>query len=126
MTVIELNQDRVGPTTRPTREIRTREVLLVCGILSSLLYAAMLVVVPLRWAAYSSASQTVSELSAIGAPTRSLWVSLGILYTMLALAFGCGVWLSAGRRPALRVAGGALIVQSLIGLFWPPMHLRGA
>ena len=126
MTVIELNQDRVGPTTRPIREIRTREVLLVCGILSSLLYAAMLVVVPLRWEAYSSASQTVSELSAIGAPTRSLWVSLGILYTMLALAFGCGVWLSPGRRPALRVAGGALIVQSLIGLFWPPMHLRGA
>ena len=126
MTAIEFQRDRVAPTTRPTGVGRAREVLLVCGIMSSVLYAAMLVVVPLRWDAYSSASQTVSELSAIGAPTRSLWVSLGMVYTVLAMAFGCGVWLSAGRRHLLRATGGVLIVQSLIGAFWPPMHLRGA
>lgn len=40
---------------------------LACGLLSALLYAAMLVVVPLAWSDYSSASQTVSELSAIDA-----------------------------------------------------------
>jgi hypothetical protein len=51
-----------------------RKALLACGILSSLLYIAMNVFVPMRWQGYSSASQTVSELSAIGAPTRPLWV----------------------------------------------------
>ena len=54
-----------------------RKSLLVCGVLSSLLYVAMTVLVAMQWEGYSSASQTISELSAIGAPTRSLWVGAG-------------------------------------------------
>ena len=104
---------------------RQAKPLLICGILASLLYAAMLVVVPIQWPAYSSASQTVSELSAIGAPTRTLWVAFGRVYALLAIAFGLGVLLTAGRDRRLRVVGGALIAQSLVSLFWPPMHLRG-
>jgi len=102
-----------------------RKLLLTCGVLASLLYAVMLVLAPIRWPGYSSASQTVSELSAIGAPTRSLWVPLGILYALLMGAFGLGVGRSAGRSRPLRVAGALLLVQSLVSLFWPPMHLRG-
>ena len=49
--------------------------LLVCGILSSLLYVAMTIFVAMQWEGYSSISQTISELSAIGAPTRSLGLS---------------------------------------------------
>ena len=60
-----------------------RKLLLTCGILSSLLYVAMNVFVPMQWELYSSASQTVSELSAIGAPTRRLWLLLVIPYTVL-------------------------------------------
>jgi Protein of unknown function (DUF998) len=104
----------------------TRKLLLTCGIVSSALYVAMNVFVPMRWAAYSSASQTVSELSAIGAPTRSLWMSLGIPYTLLVTAFGCGVWRSAERNRPLHVTGGLLVAYGLVGLAWPPMHLRGA
>lgn len=101
-----------------------RKTLLVGGILSALLYAAMLVFVPMRWPVYSSAAQTVSELSAIGAPTRSLWVSLGMVWALLYAAFGWGVWRSAGPSRSLRVAGGVIIVAVLFGLFWPPMHQR--
>ncbi len=105
-----------------------RKALLVCGILSSLLYVAMNVSVAMQWEGYSSASQTVSELSAIGAPTRPLWVSLGIVYTVLVAAFGWGVWASARRNRPLRVVGGLMSAYGLIGLGWPfaPMHLRGA
>ena len=60
-----------------------RKALLVCGILSSLLYVAMTVFVAMRWEGHSSASQTISELSAIGAPTRSLWAVPGAFYTYL-------------------------------------------
>ena len=78
-----------------------RQALLVCGILSSLLYIAMTVLVAMQWEGYSSASQTISELSAIGAPTRSLWVLPAAVYTVLVTAFGWGVWKSAGRiRPS--------------------------
>ena len=79
-----------------------RKVLLIFGILSSLLYVAMNVFVPMQLEGYSSAAQTVSELSAIGAPTRWLWLLLVIPYTLLLVAFGWGVRLSAGRSRALR------------------------
>ena len=103
-----------------------RRILLFCGILASLLYAAMLVFVPMRWERYRSASQVVSELSAIDAPSRSVWVPLGRTYAVLALAFGIGIWRVAAGNRRLRVAGGALVAQSLVSVFWPPMHLRGA
>jgi hypothetical protein len=103
-----------------------RKTLLVCGILSSLLYVAMTVFMAMQWEGYSSASQTVSELSAIGAPTRSLWVPLGAVYTVLVTAFGWGVWRSAGRSRAVRIVGGLLVAYGALGVLWPfaPMHLR--
>jgi hypothetical protein len=101
-----------------------RKVLLICGIASSILYLAMNVFVPSLWEGYSLASQTVSELSAIGAPTRPVWVPLGLLYTVLLAAFGCGVWASADRSRALRMAGALLVADGVLGVYWPPMHQR--
>jgi len=101
--------------------------LLVCGILSSLLYALLNVVVPMQWPAYHSASQTVSELSAIGAPTRTLWTWLCAPYTPLMIAFACGVWKAAYGNRWLRITGGLMVAYGALGLVWPfaPMHLRG-
>ena len=102
-----------------------RKALVVFGIASSVLYTTMLVVVPMRWEGYSSASQTVSELSAIGAPTRPLWTALGTIWTVFYAAFGCGVVWKTGRESrALRVAGVLVVAQGLLGLLWPPMHQR--
>jgi hypothetical protein len=97
-----------------------RKTFLLCGPLSSLLYVAMNIVVAMQWKGYSSAAQTVSELSAIGAPTRALWVPLGLAYTLLVAAFR----LSAHRNTPLRVAGTLMTAYGLIGVAWPPMHLR--
>lgn len=101
-----------------------RKTFLFCGILSSLLYIAMNVFVAMQYQGYNFASHTVSELSAIDAPTRPLWVPLGIAYTLLVAAFGVGVWQSAGRNKPLRVVGGLLMASGIIGLGWPPMHQR--
>lgn len=103
-----------------------QKALLVCGILSSLLYVAITIVVPLHWDDYDSVSQTVSELSAIGAPTRVLWIALSSPYTLLVMAFSWGVWKSAGRNRPLRIAGGLMIAYGALGVIWPfaPMHLR--
>jgi hypothetical protein len=101
-----------------------RRLLLMCGIVSSALYVAMNVFIPLWWASYSAVSQTVSELSAIGAPTRPIWVPFGIAYTVLMAAFGLGVVASAGENRALRIAGGAMVAQGIVGVAWPPMHMR--
>jgi hypothetical protein len=111
-----------------TRNDPMARLLLSCGILSSLLYVAMNILAAMKWQDYRSASQTVSELSAIGAPTRQLWVSLGIVYAALLVAFARGVWASALRNRSLRWVGGLLAAYGIIGLGWPvaPMHLRGA
>ena len=103
-----------------------RKILLLCGVVSSLLYVAMNVFVAWQWPDYSSASQTVSELSAIGAPTRALWVALAIPYTLLVAAFGWGVRASAGANRPLRIAGWLMVAYGVTGLGWPlaPMHLR--
>jgi hypothetical protein len=109
----------------PDRQTSIRKVLLLCGMLSSLYYVALNIFVPMQWDEYSIASQTVSELSAINAPTRPLWVGLCILYVLLFAAFGWGVLKSAeGKRP-LRIMGVLIIVYSVFNLYWPPMHLRG-
>lgn len=102
-----------------------RKSLLVCGIAASLLYVAMNIFIPPLFDGYSVRSQAVSELSAIGAPTREIWASVGLVYTVLMAAFGWGVWASAGGSRALRVAGALVVVNSAIGLAWPPMQLRG-
>lgn len=102
------------------------ELLLGCGILSSVLYAAMNVFIAMQWDEYSSRTMTVSELSAVDAPTRALWVPLGFVYTLLTAAFGWGVREAATENPRLRIAGGFLVAYGVTGLAWPlfPMHLR--
>lgn len=105
-----------------------RKVLLVCGILSSLLYVTTVILAPMRWEGYSSTSQTVSELIAIDAPTRPLVVLLFILYSFLVYAFGVGVWQSSGRKHTLRFAAVGLVGKEILGLIvtlFFPMHLRG-
>lgn len=102
-----------------------RKATLACGIAAPLLYVVMMEAI--RYDGYSATSQVVSELSAIGAPTRTLWFWVAWVYTALMIAFGLGVWKAAagGNRP-LRIAGGAILTSSLLGFVWPfaPMHQR--
>ena len=111
---------RVQPATSPMRTI-----LLLCGVASSFLYVAMNVLAARRYEGYSLISHTISELSAIGAPSRSLWVSLGLVWNLMMMAFGAGVWGSSGRHRSLRVVGVLLVAFGAIGFVWPPMHQRG-
>lgn len=105
-----------------------KKIALLSGILASLLYIAMNIFVATQWDGYNAASQTVSELSAIDAPTRSLWVIPGIIYTLLMAFFGWGVLKSAVQNHSLHIAGALLMVYGIIGLGWPfaPMHQREA
>ncbi|NUT48475.1 MAG: DUF998 domain-containing protein [Saccharothrix sp.] len=111
-----------------TTDRGARTALLGCGIAASLVYVAADVLGSLRWEGYSPAAQAVSELSALGAPSRSLVVSLMIMHSVLALAFGVGVVASAGHHRALRVAGLLLIGIGVVDVVAPffPMHRREA
>ena len=96
-----------------------------CGLAASVLYAAMVAFIPALWPDYSSFSQTISELSAFGAPTRTVWVLLGGVYTLLVVGFGVGILAVASRGALLRTVGALFIVAGAISAAWPPMHSRG-
>jgi hypothetical protein len=101
-----------------------RQILLGCGMLAAGLYVAMMLAVGMLWDGYSASSHTISELSAIGAPTRVLWILLGTVYSVLMIAFGWMVWKAAPPGGPQRVLGVLLMIHAVFGWIWPPMHLR--
>ena len=105
-----------------------RKCLLACGILSSLIYVAASIAGALAWPAYSTVSQSDSELMAIEAPSRPVVSGILAAYAPLILAFGVGIRLSAGSQPQRRVLGLIVIAYGAFnfaaGQF--PMHLREA
>jgi len=103
--------------------------MLVCGILSPLLYAVADTLTGLQWDSYSFRDQTISELGAIGAPSRFLFTLLLIPAYLLLVIFGVGIWQSAETRRRLKIAAGLLIAFGVIAVTLGPfvsMHLRGS
>ncbi len=98
--------------------------LLLCGIMSSVWYVAINIFVPFFWPDYSILHHTVSELSAIDAPTRTLWIILASPYIFLFAAFGWGMLRSAKENRSLFIMGWVILVYCMFNLYWPPMHLR--
>ena len=83
-----------------------KKTLLGFGIVSSLLYVGIDLLAALRFADYHSfTSQAISELGAVGAPTRSMVEPLFAVYGLLLMGFGVGVWALGDRKPALRIIG---------------------
>ena len=105
-----------------------RKVLLGCGVISSLLYVAANLRGARRWREYSVTSQTVSELSAVGAPSRPSVIPLLTAHGALVIPFGLGVCESARRKRGLRSAGALLVALGASDLPAPlfPMHRREA
>jgi len=108
-----------------SKGIRGRKLLLFCGIISSLWYIIINVYVPLFDEHYRLQSFTVSELSAIGAPTRQMWLALVAPYPLLFAAFGFGVFQSANGNRVLRALGILIVGYCIFNFYWPPMHQRG-
>ena len=97
--------------------VTLRRVLLVCGIAAAVWWVAIDVVGSFRYPGYSYVDQTISELSAIGAPTRTFMMTVsGIPYAVLMIAFGVGVWLVTGVRSRVgKIAGALLIIEAIFG-----------
>ena len=109
---------------------RWQQVLLGCGIVAPAWWVAMDVVGSLRYQGYSYIDQTISELSAEGAPTRAFMTVLsGIPYAVLMIAFGIGIWITADGRRAQRITAAVLIgevVWGCVGGLAFPMATREA
>jgi hypothetical protein len=135
-TIGMMMQDRNRTLAQPVRSRSiVRQALLLCGLLSSLLYIATDILGGLRYDGYSFTSQAISELAAIGAPSKPFVDPLFIAYDVLALVFGIGILREAtGRNRALFITSAMLIAYGAIGLAVVAlagpdlfaMHQRGA
>ena len=108
----------------PARDSVLLKVLLACGVISSLVYVVTDMLASSRWEGYDWTARMVSDLLAVSAPTRSFIVVPMLMYNLLMVAFGIGVWLQGWNRP-LRVAGLLFIVYgvaSMLGLFVFPLN----
>jgi hypothetical protein len=99
-------------------------LLLYCGVLSSMYYVVINIVAPVYYPGYNMMTQTVSELSAIGAPSRQIWVLLCSVYSLLTMAFGLGLYVVTETNNRIRIVGVLMFFYGLSGFFWPPMHQR--
>lgn len=127
MSMLSIRSDEQAGSAA-ARRLLVRKILLACGILASLLYLTASILGAMAWEGYDPTTQCVSELFAVGAPSKSLVDPLLIAYSVLWIAFGVGVWLSAGGKRALRIAGAGLVgkeVEGLIVQLFFPMSMRG-
>ena len=104
----------------------TNMLFLLCGILAPLIYVGSDIIAASLWQGYSYTAQSVSELRALGAPTRPFLIPVLIFYSMLEIAFGSGILRTSEQKRALHIAGVLLICLGVIDMAAPcfPMHLR--
>jgi hypothetical protein len=117
----------VGPNAEG--KLMLRRFLLACGVLASLFYVGTDVVAAIGYPEYHSFnSRAISELMASGAPTERLVDPLFLLYGVLMMAFGVGVWMS-GHEKRVHVTAGLLFAYAAIGVLGPTvfeMNVRGS
>lgn len=108
--------DLIGPASR--------RALLGCGIAYPVVYVVTNdVVAARRHRGYDRRDQAISELSALGAPSRTFLVAMLPVYTALMLGFGAGVWASAGDNRALRRTAVVLVISGVQGVAWLPFPM---
>jgi uncharacterized protein YjeT (DUF2065 family) len=105
-------------STSSSRE-RLRKALVACGPLSVLTYIGWAELAALQWADYSRISNAISELFLTDSPSGSFLQPWEFMtYHIMLIAFGLGVWQSAGGNRALRVIGALQLAAGATFPFW--------
>jgi hypothetical protein len=107
-----------------------RRILLVCGVVSSVLYVVVDMLGTVRYPGYRYTEQQFSELTAQGSPVRPIMIALSVIpYTLLVAAFAVGVFTSAPKKRAGRITAAMLLGYAAFGMVggWlTPMNTREA
>ena len=100
-------------TARTAKIVPT--LLLIAAALGAILFIGTDLVVGSLTRGYSFVFQSISQLSAEGAPMRSIVVPLLIASNVCVIAVGVGVWGLAGQNTAMRITGGLLVGNGFLG-----------
>ena len=89
---------------------------LVAALAATLLFISADLVALRQWKGYDYIHQSMTQLAAIGAPTRSWTLPLSIGHDLALLVVGVALWLVAGRNVALRITASLVIVGAITWL----------
>ncbi len=92
-----------------------RKALLSCGIAAAVVFVLVNLLGAL-WPGYDFITQSISDLSAIGAPTFAFAYPLTIFYGALMTAFGIGIWILGRGKTAVRITAALVLAYALFGL----------
>jgi hypothetical protein len=103
-----------------------QKVLLTSGLLAPLLYFGTDRLVGRLIPSYSFSAQSMSDVSAIGSPQRSLAVLLSVVACVFMTAFGVSLWLVSDQVLLLRAVSVLIIGNAIFGLiailFFPTQY----
>jgi hypothetical protein len=98
------------------RHSKVQKMLLVCGILSALIWMGADMLASLLYVGYNYPFQPISGLSTLDSPIRSFLIPLDSLYAVLKNAFAIGVWMMTGQKRSLRITAGLLFASGIVDL----------
>jgi hypothetical protein len=103
-----------------------QKILLTSGLLAPLLYFGTDRLVGHLIPSYSFSAQSMSDVSAIGSPQRSLAVFLTVVACVFMTAFGVSLWLVSEHGILLRVVSLLILGNAIFGLvatlFFPTQY----
>jgi len=117
----------ITQTQQGYRALTLHKALLICGIISSVLYFITDIIGTMVWTEYSFTSYSVSELNAVGSPSRPVVVPLFAVYDILLIAFSIALWMYG--RISLHITSLSLIIIAVAGRITQtffPVSIRGA
>jgi hypothetical protein len=96
--------------------IGVQQALLLCGILSPLVYLGTDLLAGRLLTGYSFSAQSSSDLSASGSPVRSVVLALTCVACALMVAFAVGVWRASNGALPVRAVALLLVANAVLGL----------
>lgn len=91
-----------------------QRALLLCAIGAGVVTGAIDLIAGALRPGYNFAFQSISVLSAPGAPTRPFVLGFDLVVDALVIAFAVGLWLSAGQKHAIRALAGLLVSAAVL------------
>jgi hypothetical membrane protein len=111
-------------------KLLSTDVMMLTGMLAVVFYTSHVVVGGIKWKGYSHFQQPISDLTATGAPNRTLMLTLTTIYGLLALLFAVSFTIlkSTEHHPLIFWGGISLVLLHLVSNLYPqfPQDLPGA
>lgn len=99
-----------------------KNVFAICGLLAGFLFIGGDLLGVALWKGYKILFQSISELTATGAPTRPVVLPIFLLSHLLLVAFGFAIWEAAGENAGMKVLSVLVIgngLSSVIAALFP-------